>query len=463
MTIDQSKADIPNFRLFLTSIGIGAFLSHFTAGVVTVSLPELTRTFQASIEQTQWITTGYLLIIAVLLPIMGKLGDRYGHRRMHNTGYLLFTISSVLIALSPTLGAILVTRAVQAVGASMFQATNIALITLLMPKEKRGRTLGLISTAVALGGMSGPVVGGMISQWLSWQWLFLIHVPVSAAATYLAIKYIPATGSAPGRKVSFDSTGALLFTALVGMILFGVTRAADWHLASTEAWVVSCSALIVLWLFSRHSRHHSSPFLPLQMLREPVLSSGLFVSLISFLLVNSVQVILPFYLTESTDMTLWASGTLMAVYPVSLAVCGPVAGWPSDKLGTRLFPLLGLTMIGAGLLLFVLLQDRLAPVLTGGLLVLLGAGMGMIASPNSSLIMSSIASSHAGMAGGLLALSRNLGMAFGASVGLGSVQDSTYNAVFVLDIFLCISAILVCVFAGRMQQHTIRSEIRREK
>jgi MFS family permease len=204
--MDQCTASIRlNSRLFLTAIGTGAFLSHFTAGVVTVSLPELTRAFQASIEQTQWITTGYLLVIAVLLPIMGKLGDRYGHRRVHNAGYLLFAISSVLIALSPTLGAILVTRAVQAVGASMFQATNIALITLLMPKEQLGRALGLISTAVALGGMSGPVVGGIISQWLSWQWLFLIHVPVSAIATYLANRHIPDTGSASGKKVSFDS------------------------------------------------------------------------------------------------------------------------------------------------------------------------------------------------------------------------------------------------------------------
>ncbi|WP_338463392.1 MFS transporter [Brevibacillus borstelensis] len=202
-------------------------MSHFTAGIVNVSLPRLTETFHAGIGTVQWITTGYLLAVASLLPVMGKLGDRYGQRRIHNLGYVCFTISSVLIAFSPNVAILLLLRVLQAAGASMFQATNIALITMYMPKERRGRSLGIVSTAVALGGMSGPIAGGMIAQWLSWQWLFLIHVPIILFATWLAFRSIP--NQEPERKPgTFDGMGAVLFTAVIGIVILGVTQGQVW-------------------------------------------------------------------------------------------------------------------------------------------------------------------------------------------------------------------------------------------
>lgn len=166
-SIPASAAASASSRLMLAAICIGAFLSHFTAGVVNVSLPHFVSVFQTSLGTAQWITTGYLLVIASLLPVMGKWGDRYGYRRIHNAGYLLFGISSVLVAFSPHISVLLALRMVQAVGAAMFQATNIALITIHLPKEQRGRALGTVSTAVALGGMSGPVAGGFIAEWFS--------------------------------------------------------------------------------------------------------------------------------------------------------------------------------------------------------------------------------------------------------------------------------------------------------
>lgn len=180
--------------LMMTAICMGVFISHFTAGIVNVSLPLFTRIFQTELETVQWITTGYLLVIASLLPVMGKLGDRYGHRRIHNLGYVFFTISSVLVVFSSNVSVLLILRMVQAIGAAMFQATNIALITIHFPKEKRGRALGIVSTAVALGAMTGPIAGGFIAEWLSWQWMFLIHVPIALIATLLALRNIPEPG-----------------------------------------------------------------------------------------------------------------------------------------------------------------------------------------------------------------------------------------------------------------------------
>jgi MFS family permease len=146
----------PRFFM-LISICIGVFISHFTAGIVNVSLPQFEKIFQTSSGTVQWITTGYLLVIASFLPIMGKLGDRYSYRLIHKLGYIVFTISSVLVAFSPNITVLLILRLAQAVGAAMFQSTNIALITIHIPKENRGRALGIVSTAVALGAMTGPI------------------------------------------------------------------------------------------------------------------------------------------------------------------------------------------------------------------------------------------------------------------------------------------------------------------
>lgn len=425
----QAKQQPLQPGLFLAVIGVGAFLSHFTAGIVTVSLPELNRTFSSDVSLAQWIVTGYLLAIAIMLPVMGKLGDRWGHGRLHNIGYLLFTVSSVFVALSPNLAVLLVLRVIQALGASMFQATNIALITMLLAKEVRGRALGFVSMAVALGGMAGPVAGGIIAQWLNWRWLFLVHVPAAAVATYLAFRHIPSVPQDSKPKTPFDGPGALLFSAFTGTVLFGVAKAGAWRWDSVQMWAVCGIAIVSLLLFLFHSARHSAPFLPLRIFREPAVFSGLLVSLISFWLANAVQVVLPFYLTESVGISVAAVGALMAAYPIALALSGPTSGHLSDKFGARPFPVIGLSLMGGASLLFVFWLPALSPVSIALLLALAGIGMGLIAAPNNSAIMSGVAASDAGATGGLIALSRNAGMAFGAAFGLGTIGHSASSAV----------------------------------
>lgn len=209
----------------MAAICMGAFISHFTAGIVNVSLPFIVDYFQTELGKGLWITTGYLLVITALLPVMGKLGDRYGFRRIHNLGFVIFTVGSILVAFSPNLPILLTLRVIQGVGAAMFQATNIALITIHIPKEQRGRALGILSTAVALGGMTGPIAGGLIAEWLSWKWLFLIHVPVAIVATIMAYRYIP-------NRVQERKPGAISFVGaklVYGIHHLGSSRNNKWE------------------------------------------------------------------------------------------------------------------------------------------------------------------------------------------------------------------------------------------
>lgn len=424
--IKKKEGSSRNLFYMLMAICLGAFVSHFTAGIVNVSLPRLTETFHAGIGTVQWITTGYLLAVASLLPVMGKLGDRYGQRRIHNLGYVCFTISSVLIAFSPNVAILLLLRVLQAAGASMFQATNIALITMYMPKERRGRSLGIVSTAVALGGMSGPIAGGMIAQWLSWQWLFLIHVPIILFATWLAFRSIP--NQEPERKPgTFDGMGAVLFTAVIGIVILGVTQGQVWGWGSLGLVSLFAAALAALVLLLWWEKRQAHPFLPLPVFKNAAVTSGLFITGSSFLLANTILVVLPFYLTGLIGIVPLEVGYVMAAYPLILAAAGPFAGALSDRYGSRLFQFLGLCGMGGGSLILTLWLEQLSMLEIVLTLALTGFGMGLVTSPNNSFIMKNVASHYVGTIGGMVALMRNVGMVFGAALGLGFMNGVSFD------------------------------------
>lgn len=435
----------------MAAICTGAFLSHFTAGVVNVSLPYLAGVFHTSLGTAQWITTGYLLAIAALLPVMGKLGDRYGHRRIHNFGFALFSAGSILTAASPNILALLGFRLLQAVGAAMFQATNIALIAILLPRENRGRALGTVSTAVALGAMSGPVAGGVIAEWLNWQWLFLLHVPVALLGTWLAFRYIPEREREREKKqVPSDPVGALLFIASIGSGIFGLSKAQTqgWLASGTVAFIAVSLLAFSLLLFWELRRPH--PFLPVKAFGIPAVAYGLMISCASFAMANTALVALPFYLSGIAGLSPSFAGAIISAYPILLAAAGPVTGHLSDAYGSRRFMLLGLGAMGGGLALLALCLDRLPIMGVASVLALIGLGMGLIASPNNSFIMRHTPQEHVGAIGGMIALTRNMGMVLGAALGLGgiaeqgrSLQPEAIQAAFGIGFYIGIAAVVM--------------------
>lgn len=405
----------------LVAICIGAFLSHYTASVVHISLPYLAEALHADSASISWVTTGYLLAITSLLPVMGKLGERWGYRRIHNYGFALFTIGSLLTAMAPGLQPLLGFRCLQAVGAAMFQATNIALVAIHLPPQRRGQALGLVSTAVALGAMSGPAIGGMIAQWLHWRWLFLLHVPVALLGTWLAFRYIPRQ-EPEGSQAASDPVGALLLIASAASGVYGLSQ------VGTQGWLALESigplsiSLAALLLLLGWEHRQLKPFLPVRALRIPQVGAGLIVSIASFAIANHGLVTLPFYLSGMGSLAPSLAGGVLAFYPLLLAVTGPFAGHLSDALGPRSLVALGLAAMGGGAALFFLYLDGLPIWAISSVLALIGLGMGLVASPNNSFIMRHTPQEHIGAISGMIALTRNLGMALGAALGLGSIE-----------------------------------------
>lgn len=416
----RTGARAAELNRMLLAICLGAFVSHLTAGIVNIALPGLSATFQQDISLMQWVASGYLLVIAALLPMMGKWGDRFGNRRIHNIGYIIFGLSSLLTLFANTIYGLLLLRVIQAFGAAMFQATNIGLVSRYFPAESRGRALGFVSTAVALGALSGPMIGGLIMDWLNWHWLFLIHVPVLVIATLLAFRYIPA--DPPGAAHTPDWVGGILFAVGIVAFIFSISNGNAWGWTSYGIMFTFALSLLALaglycWL-GRRVRRKREPFINVSLFAKPTVLAGMFVGLTTFIAVFATQVTLPFYLLGVRHFAPTQAGMMIMMYPVALGIMGPISGSLSDKHGSSRITMIGLIFM-SGSLIFLCSIGNQTPVslLALGLLGL-GAGMGMVTSPNYSLIMGSVDKSNLGAVGGLVALVRNLGLVIGTAMGI---------------------------------------------
>lgn len=197
-------------------ICLGAFLSNLSAGMFNISLVDISADLQIPVASAQWVVSIYLLVISVLLPVMGRLGDKFGRRKVHNLGLFAFAAGALGCALAQNEAMLLGFRVLQG-RASMYQATNMALIVSLFPAEQRGRALGLMSTFVAAGSMAGPALGGFLIQWFAWESNFWLLAVVAAAVAMLAHRLIPRDTEIAGGRMNLAGAAwmAVCLTSLM--------------------------------------------------------------------------------------------------------------------------------------------------------------------------------------------------------------------------------------------------------
>lgn len=403
--------------MLLLAILTGPFFSLLSIGIVNVALPNLAVEFGEPIATVQWVSLGYLMIIPLMIPIMGGAGGLYGYDTIHNWGITLFAAASIMIVFSPSLGWMAVFRALQGIGAAMFQSTNITLVTLRYPAEMRGRVLGLVSTSVAAGSMLGPSIGGFLIDRFNWQTMFLVPVPFMLIAAWLAHRYIPIDRTQRVKHKS-DVPGMIQFSALIGIAMLIISFGQQWGWGSLRILALYALFGALLMVNRWWMRRSEKPFLDRRLFKERVLFTGLIVSLMSFIVALSIQVAAPFHLQAVLGFSPTSVGLLMTAYPILLAVSGPICGSLSDRYGSRKVILAGLMTMGCASLMMVSIGSSSGPVPVAVLLGLLGLGMGMITSPNYSMVMKHAPRDLMGTAGSMAALGRTVGMAVGTTLGL---------------------------------------------
>jgi MFS family permease len=429
----------PHYKwVALSNTTLGTLIATINGSIVLISLPaifngiHLNPLSPGNVSYLLWMLMGYMLVTAVLVVTLGRLGDMFGRVRIYNAGFAVFTVCSIMLSFDPFSGGhgaewLIGWRVIQAIGGSMLMANSAAIITDVFPAAQRGMALGVNIVAGIAGSFIGLVLGGVLAEW-DWRSVFWVNVPIGILGTIWAYRSLHDTGVR--RKARIDWWGNLTFavglTALLAAITYGIQPYGGHTMGWTSPWVLTgmIGGVAVLALFAFIETRVAEPMFPLALFRIRAFASGNIASLLGsiargglqFMLIIWLQGIwLPLhgYAYESTPF--WA-GIYLLPLTVGFLAAGPISGHLSDKYGQRLFAAGGLLVMAGSFAGLLILPTDFNYWAFSGLIFLNGLGGGLFAAPNTSLVMSSVPADLRGAASGMRATFQNAGMVLSIGV-----------------------------------------------
>jgi EmrB/QacA subfamily drug resistance transporter len=249
-------------------------MATLDGSIVNIALPVISQELNATISSVQWVVTSYLLTIAILLLIWGKISDLYGKKKIFTSGFILFSIGSALCGISNSLEMLVFARIFQAFGASAMMALSQGIITATFPANERGKALGITGTMVAIGSLVGPSLGGALVHLAGWESIFWVNIPIGIIGSILAIVIIPEIHEAPSQKV-FDYKGAVAFTLSLLLLFLGLLLYQEGTVSFKVMIPMIFAAIVILWIFVSIEKRTGTPLVDLRLLKIHEFSFGL--------------------------------------------------------------------------------------------------------------------------------------------------------------------------------------------
>ncbi len=387
-------------------------MSALDGSVVNTILPVLREAFSSSIASIEWVITVYLLVLSGLLLSFGRLGDLRGHKNVYLLGFLVFITSSALCGLASSVVVLVIFRSVQALGGAMLAANSPAILTKSFPARQRGQALGLLATMTYLGLTVGPSLGGWLTDQFSWRAVFYINIPVGLVAFILSLRFIdPDTRST--HYETFDFVGAALFLGGLTALLFGLNLGQELGWLSIPILISISTAIIILFVFWWVETRIPSPMLDLKLFTNKLFTLSVTSAIINYMCVYSITFLMPFYLIQGLGMSPSKAGLILTAMPIIMAIMAPISGGLSDRFGTHMLALVGMVVLAFGLFLLSRLTPDSSALDIVVRLAVTGLGIGVFISPNTSALMGAAPRERQGIASGVLATSRNMGMVLG--------------------------------------------------
>lgn len=404
----------------------GVALVFLDQTILPVALPAIQRELGATNVALQWAVNSYLLTIAMFVLAAGKFGDRIGHRACLQWGMALFTLSSTLCGFSPNIEWLIGARALQGVGAALLFPMQSALLVSIFPPNERGRATGLNVSISSVFMILGPLIGGYLTEMMSWRWIFWINLPIAAAGFLLSQLFLPAT---PTRSGKIDLPGFLLFACGSGTLITAFMQAREWGWTSPMTLLLFLIASLCAVFLIQRERNTAHPFLDLTLFKHPSYTAiALSVSIIQFILM--ITVFRAIYFQTVLDYTPTQTGLLTFISCLPVLFCSPIGGILADRASPKLPIAIGFVCL---IYSFFWLAIFSTPTLMSLLMALIAFGIGipLIFTPSYSSAMSVIPPQKMGVGFGMLATLRNFCATMGvASIGLliDSVQAHQFLA-----------------------------------
>jgi len=403
---------IPRRYWAVVAIGLALTMAVMDGAIANVALPTIARDLHASPSFSIWIVNGYQLAIVISLLPLSSLGDIIGYRRVYLAGLALFTIASLLCALSHTLQLLTAARVIQGFGAAGIMSVNAALVRFTYPHRLLGRGIGINALVVAVAAALGPTLAAAILAVGNWPYLFAVNIPFGVASLLIGRIALPHT---PRRSHAFDWPSALMCAMVIGLGITALDSAG--HGAAKTYYLTELLAAAIAGAFLvRRQRDVTSPLLPLDLLRIPIFTLSICTSVASFCAQMLAFTALPFYLEDRFGYSAVQIGLLITPWPIAVGIAALIAGRLVEHYSAGILGGMGLLLFAGGLASLALLPPHATTVELVWRMALSGAGFGLFQSPNNRTMIAAAPRERSGGAAGMLGTARLLGQTLGAAL-----------------------------------------------
>ncbi|MBD9166799.1 MAG: MFS transporter [Parabacteroides johnsonii] len=433
------------WAILATALGVG--MSVIDGTIANVALPTIARDLGTEPSVTIWVVNAYQLAITISLLSFSSLGDIYGYRRIYLSGIAVFSVTSLICALSDSFWTLTAARIMQGFGAAAITSVNTALLRIIYPKKFLGRGMGINALVVAVSIAAGPTIASAILSLGSWHWLFAINVPFGIAALVIGISHLPGNPvKVYGRR--FDKVSCLMNALTFGLLIFSLEGIA--HKQSVVLVIGGIVALgIIGYFFVRRQLRQRFPLLPVDLMRIPIFSLSIGTSISSFTAQMLAMISLPFFLQNTLGRSDVATGLLLTPWPLATMIMAPTAGRLVEKIHPGILGGIGMGIFATGLFLLATLPVHPTDMDIIWRLFVCGAGFGLFQTPNNSTIISSAPTNRSGGASGMLGTARLLGQTLGATLVAMIFNlmpsNSTHACLYLATGFAVIAAIVSCL------------------
>ena len=428
-------------KLIFAIVSIGLFMASVDQTIVATALPAIERELHSGINWSGWTISIYALGQVIAMPMAGKISDTYGRKKVFMISAAVFTLSSLCCGLAPNIELLLLARFIQALGGGAFMPSATGIVSDHFG-EQRDRAVGMFTSIFPIGGIVGPVLGGLFVSYWSWRGIFLVNVPVGLVLIVLTARFIPASALRPSSRI--DLRGIFLLAALILAGMFGITYLGSGPVPLDSPVVLSSLACAVAlgFVFLRHSRTCPAPFVPYRLLRGRGFGIMNLINYLYGAAALGLAALVPLYASDRYGISALASGTLLTARAVGMIAVAGVAALALRRTGYRWPMVLGFVVLAAGLVLMAVnaLISPYAWLAIGAAFTGLGMGLSVPASNNASL---QLAPESVAAIAGLRGMFRQSGAITAVSVTTAVIARSSHPGIEQAHVFLVFAAILL--------------------
>ncbi len=424
----------------LAVLCLGLFMILLDGTIVNIAIPSIQTYYDTSFSNIEWVMNAYILAFAVLLVTLGRFGDLWGRRKLFVGGMALFTAGSLACGLAPTIYALIGFRVLQGIGGAAMMPATLSIIADVFPAGRRGAAMGVWGGVSGLATAIGPTLGGVIIQYItwpaaadSWRWIFLVNIPIGVAGVFLTLRLVPESKN-PTAVETLDLPGVGLVSASLFCLTFALVEGQNYGWTSAAILGLFAAAIVAFALFYRREHRVSQPLIDFSLFRSLNFAAGNVTGLLLSAAMMGAFFIIPIFLQSVLGYSAIKAGLVMAPMSVVIIVAAPLAGWLSDRLGSKWIVALGMLLLAVGLGWMAGLipgAAKISPDTTPASLfapfVLSGIGIGLAVAPVTSAVMATAPKDRVGNASGVLSTMRQVGSLMGIAV-LGAVLQNRVTA-----------------------------------